>query len=218
VKSSIGRLVSVLAIMTLSVAGANAALVQFGNRATFEAQGTIAENYGFEDWGPTGAFSFPPDPYIAHGVTYHTSDNLVVKPDSGYGPSTNVFINNFWTPLPADISGTYDMLGFDLGILGTNSLIDFVLTTNLGVYNFNDIAVPNVNTGGMTFFGFVASAGESFTDMDFTSQLGAGHAPALDNVTLGEVNASAVPEPASLLLLSLGLAGLAFSRRRREPA
>ena len=199
----------------LSIAAANATIIQYSNRATFEAQGAIAENYGFEDWGSTGQFSFPGDPYTAHGVTYTTNNNLIAKPDSGYGPASNVFLNNYWSPLPGSISGAYDMFGFDLGILGTNSLIDFSVTTNIGTYNFNNVTVPNVNQRpGMTFFGFIADPGETFTGFNFVSQLGSGHAPALDNVTLGN-RSNTVPEPASLALLGIGLAGLGVARRRK---
>lgn len=210
---ALGRLVSVIVLMALSAAGANAVPVQYSSRATFESQGTIAENYGFEDWGSTGGFAFPGDPYTAHGVTYETGSNLIVLPDSGYGNASNVIAYNGWTPLPASIGGAYDMLGFDLAILGSTSTIDFSLTTNMAVYSFFDVVVPNVNTG-MDFFGFIADPGEQFTGMNFASDGGIGYAPVLDNVTLG----TAVPEPASVLLLGLGLAGLGFSRRGTKSA
>lgn len=197
-----------------SVPAADAALISYNNRTTFEAQGTIAENYGFEDWGATGGFSFPGDPYTAHGVTYTATENLIAKPDSGYGPSSNVIVNNYWSPISGAISGSYDMLGFDLGILGSDDLINFTITTNLASYGFSNISVPNVNTG-MTFFGFIATAGETITQMDFASQLGQGHAPALDNVTLGSTGANPVPEPSTILLLGAGLVGLGLWGRKR---
>lgn len=193
---------------------AQAALTQYGSRAIFEAQGTISENYGFEDWGSTGGFLHPGNPYTAHGVTYITANNLIVKPDSGYGSASNVFLYDQWSPLPGLISGAYNMFGFDLGVLGLDSLIDYSLTTNIGTYNFNNVAVPNVNQG-MTFFGFIADPGETFTGFNFVSQLGNGHAAALDNVTLGTQGNNQIPEPASLALLGIGLAGFAAARRRK---
>jgi len=205
-------------------AGAEAALTTYSSRSSFEAQGTIAENYGFEDWdtisgsaGGIPGFAFPGDPYTAHGVTYTSTQNLIVGPTSGYGPSSNVLINNFWSPISGALSG-YDMLGFDLGIVGSTSLIDFSITTNLSTYSFADVSVPNVNTG-MTFFGFIAGAGETISQMTFSSHLGGGSAPALDNVTLGNTTAP-IPEPETyaMLIAGLGLLGLVVRRKKRLPA
>lgn len=203
----------ILALAGLS-AGAEASLIQYSDRTTFEAQGTIVENYGFEDWGSSGSFAFPGDPYTAHGVTYTSTNNLIVKPDSGYGNSSNIIINNWWSPISGAITGTYDMLGFDLGVLSGTSPLDFTITTNVATYAFNNVSVPNVNAG-MTFFGFIADPGENITSMFFSSQLGHGHAPSLDNVTLGTagISPNPVPEPGTVLLMAAGLAGLAARKR-----
>jgi hypothetical protein len=198
---------------------AHAALTPHATRLTFEAQGTIAENYGFEDFGPTGGTTSPGDPFTAHGVTYTSTGNLIAHPDAGFGNPSNVIVYNLWTPLPGSISGTYDMFGFDLSILSLQtpdtSPVDISLTTNVATYDFTGVVVPNGSTA-MTFLGFTASPGEFFTGFNFVSQFGQNWAPALDNVTLGTQGVAAIPEPSTYALMLAGLGFVAWGARRRR--
>lgn len=209
------------AAATLMSAGTEAALTTYSDRGSFEAQGTIAEKYGFEDWDTSGAtfgdVAFPPNPYTAHGVTYTSAQYVIVGPASRFENSSNVIINDSWSPISGELSDPYDMLGFDLGILGEDSLIDFSITTSQSTYSFLNVLVPNVNAG-MTFFGFIAGGGETISQMTFSSQVGLGAAPALDNVTLG--NTAPIPEPETyvMLMAGLGLLGLMGRRKKRLPA
>lgn len=190
-----------------------AGVIQYSSRTTFEAQGTVIENYGYEDFG-TGVFSFPGDPWTTHGVTYQTGNNIIVGTGTFYSPISNVFTYNYWTPISASISQSpdqFDMFGFDLGYLGFDSAITLSVTTNLATYIFSGISAP-IASQSLDFFGFIADAGEYFTGFGLSSAGGTGSAPVIDNVTLGQ--SGQVPEPATLALVGLGLASLRFSKRR----
>lgn len=80
---------------------------------------------------------------------------------------------------------------------------DFTLTTGSGPANPDFSA-----TGGAIMFGYLTSNGSGFTGTHETTS-------GIDNWRV-EVHNAQVPEPASLSLFGLGLAGLGWARRRRS--
>lgn len=199
-----------LLVLVASASLLHASITTYSNLATFNAQGTIVYNTDFSSC-PVGYCS-PGDPYTIGGVTYTTGTNLIVGLGTGYGNSVPVFVNDFWTPLPASIetSPTHDMLGFLLGSLGGTSPMEITVYTNLTSYSWTGVSVPNVNTG-LQFLGCVTS-GEYLTAFKIASVNGQGYAPAITNVEIGD---STVPEPGTFVMLGSGVLALAGVVRRR---
>ncbi|MEO5656095.1 MAG: PEP-CTERM sorting domain-containing protein [Nitrospiria bacterium] len=202
------------------------ALTLYTDRASFEAQGTIVFNDGFEDFSSDG-YTSPPvtdagdgraPSWSSHGVAYRVpASGTIVGTGTPEGPQTNVLggaaADGDLLLADIDPSARYDMLGFDLGSFVTAYRDDPLHTPSVGAYvtvatnldgwfqrRVDDL--PYAPTD-MRFFGFVADEGEYFTHLDFWTGKFSAEYVALDNVTLGHV--AAVPEPMTLLLFLSGL-------------
>ena len=185
--SGIGIL-TVIALLMIP-ATSQADLTLYDDRAVFEAAGCIAENYGFEDW-PPGVFSYPPNPWTIHGITYRTGDNLIVGAGCApFYPVSNVLCYNGWSPILADVDPVpqYTMMGgefIDVTSSPPAVLLDIVVHTNLNTYTYPGLAVPLASESTGQFYGVIADPGEYVTGFEVSSG-GSPHAAGIDNATLG---------------------------------
>ncbi len=202
------------AVFAITAATASAMTVYI-DRAAFESAGLTASPYGFQEFS-TDALTFLPNPHTQAGVTYVTGDNLVIGANyDPYRPISNVFCSNLVGPIGGLVatSPARNMLGMDLGYLAEPSAVDLAVSTNLGEYHYDSLAVPPAGEALM-FRGFVTGAGEYFTEFTVSAR-DDGSAAVIDNVTLGDAYTSAIPEPLTLTSLAGTIAGLGGYLRKR---
>ena len=189
-------------------------VVPYSDRVTFDAQGTIAYNYGFEDvtFPDSGGYAYPGQPWTTHGVTYNGTENLLILttcPD--YNPVSNVLADT-WGTIVAAPEVSYHMLAMDFAALDSVGNSSMLLKTNFNPTGYSfDLEDLQLVSIAQKFYGFVTDTpSEYFTgfQVNYTDPVQV----AIDNVTLGTV-----PEPGSLTLLATALLGMGtmFSRRFR---
>lgn len=188
---------------------AQANVTEYTDSTAFNALGAIAFDTAFSAGGQ--AFAYPGDPYAIGGVTYHSGSNVIVGTTSPYHPLVDMLAYDHWSPMTGTVDPGYNLFGFDLAMFGAASDVTLSLATNLGSYSF-DLGTPQLAGSGVEFFGFAADPGETVTDFSLSSAQGSGSAPGITNVEVG----TAVPEPASLALFGMGIAGLGLVRRRQR--
>ncbi len=217
------RTLMALACLILSTNVSAGLITTFTDRTVFDAAVGATT---FEDFTSSAHFPIPGGSLsstssfgtlsagdIQAGVTYTTplGSGNYFNIDAG-GGFTGGFLDGF-NPSDRDLTITYDPLiaafGFD-----TNSLMpDFDITINFMSGQSYDANFTGISS--MQFFGFQSDIA------DIQSVLISGNNSffgfAIDDHSFGGTgNGSvSVPEPSSIVLLGLGLAGIAFSRKKK---
>jgi len=217
---------SLLAVSLLLSPVANAGFIFFDDRAEFEAaSGLSGINEDFEEGNVSaGGVSGTTNPLnsftndstfstgdIVSGLTVSSSNGAVVAVGAGLlGDSIGVGADLFSATTSISFDSGFSAIGLDLFSNNNNDTFD------ISLLSFGGLAIGGTAISGLgsalSFFG-VISDDTLITRLDFDSQNGAGEI--IDNVTFGNVRVD-VPEPSSLILLTLGLAGIGFSRRKNN--
>jgi hypothetical protein len=188
-------------------------------RASFFSQlvgvGTESlEGFADETSGPL-AISFPGFGTATLGGTGYvnsvpTGTNGVGRyPISGdnYWEGSGTFVINFSAPVAA-----FGFYGIDIGDYG-GQVTATLSGGSTEVYN-----IPNTmygSGGGVLYWGIIDTV-DTFTSLTFGNTAGGTDYFGFDDFSVGGVGQVHVPEPASLALMAIGLAGLAGLRRRKN--
>ncbi len=211
---------TLLSVLLIAAAGtAQAAPIVYTTEASWlAALGAATVNTENFESSPLGNLAAGTTDIGLFNITINQAGTFTMIANGGAVNGTREYQGRLCDGDPGCDDATAMSFGFDAPLVGfagdwgsttTGDLLT-MLWVNGATIKFSDY-LPNPGTG---FLGVVDNAGFSTITLGLENQAGFfAEVFQLDNARLA--SGSAIPEPATLALLGLGLAGLGFSRRRK---
>jgi hypothetical protein len=209
----LGRTLACSLVLLAIANAAGATVVFFTDRTTFQNAVIVGQTVDFESSFPFAntTITFGDATFVSTDVTVNGG---IHRTDAGsFGNPTTTLAAQNSGGIRVDLAPGHFALGMDVGDLFGSAAGQFALTSSSS-------ALLDSRTTTVGFFG----NNPSFVGWTSTDEIGSleffivgqGQFEAIDNITLDAVRATSdVPAPATLALLSLGLAGIGFRRRIR---